>query len=547
MAELAAPERTYPWIGRLRALRSPWILALPLLAAIVFVAAFSSPMPLTDEWFFTKGIVRMQYFDLHTLAGWSSALDALPRRFGEHLVVLPFFVYWPIAEWAHYDSRWIIYTSVACMGLELLLLRRGLALPALVALPIALLLFCPSHYMEFLWGWQLTVTLSLLFPVAGLVLVDRMPIRGTLGAKLLRLSGGCLLFLLGTLSSAGGIFGFPCAFLLVLLKPFPWREKCAWLGVLVLAALGVYLLLMYEPEHHFQPAGRLLPCLLTALGASIWGSPVGIFEFAVDHWSVTGFVILACTVAVVARAAFVGALPRLALPLSLVALGLLCMSAIALARTVLGNWHVQSVLLVPCGAYAAAWLLWKEDRSRFASVPFYTLCAVVSACLFSYFRGFSEYGPGYNAYIRSIEERARGYLVNPVEADPQTTVMDLDPRMLLFLSAHDHPLFRAKPGQQAALPQGARVFLNLKQVQPPFEVEVVRGNLPRLTVLLPVAARARYVRARIGGAELLLQRIHPRLTLLPGADQPGVLCYCGLLVPSVLPAGKQPVELSLLR
>jgi hypothetical protein len=69
-----------------------WILFIagPLLGSIVFVRSFSSPMPLTDEWFFTQSIVALQKFDLGTSDGRADALHACPARFGGHCIALPF-------------------------------------------------------------------------------------------------------------------------------------------------------------------------------------------------------------------------------------------------------------------------------------------------------------------------------------------------------------------------------------------------------------------------------------------------------------------------
>src|SRR5262245_60121504 len=149
--------RTIPWI---EGLRSELVLLAPLIAAVVFVLKFAGALPLTDEWNYTHAIRALDGVDLWSRAGLAEAVRLYPMRHGEHLVGVPFLVYWPLAEWTHFDSRWIIGLTVAGFTAQMLIFRRWVVRSALAMLPIALVMFCPSHFMEFLWGWQFTVTLS---------------------------------------------------------------------------------------------------------------------------------------------------------------------------------------------------------------------------------------------------------------------------------------------------------------------------------------------------------------------------------------------------
>src|ERR1700675_2377802 len=133
------------------------LLLVPLLAAILFVRRYSIAFPLTDEWLFVRGAISLQSVDPFTSNGLADTLSRIPMRLSEHWVVVPFLVYYPIASWTHFDSRWFMYITVAVFALEALLYRRYLVTSSLGALPIVLLLFSPSHYMEFMWGWQLTL------------------------------------------------------------------------------------------------------------------------------------------------------------------------------------------------------------------------------------------------------------------------------------------------------------------------------------------------------------------------------------------------------
>src|SRR5262249_2453020 len=140
--------------------------------------------------------------------------------------------------------------------------------------------------------------------------------------------------------------------------------------------------------------------VLTALGATLWGSPVGLSDFSLDARSAGGLAIVACTVATVTRAGVRGQLAGLALPSSVTVFGYLCVVSIAMVRPYLGNWHVQYALPAVCGAYAVAYGLRRVDRSAWAAAPFFGLSALMASSVFGYYHGFTEYGPDFHRYIR---------------------------------------------------------------------------------------------------------------------------------------------------
>jgi hypothetical protein len=525
-----------------------WVLfAVPLVTAIVFVRRFGSAWPHSDEWFFTKAIIGLQRFDLHTLDGLRGAIGGIPVRFGDHIVAVPFLFYWPIAEWSDFDSRWLMLLTVATFAFEVLLLWRFVFERSLWAFPVALLFFCPSHYMEFLWGWQVTLSLSIAFAFAGLVVIDRTPHGAGWKVQAKHATVGLFLCALGMFSSAGALFVFPSAFLLVALKPKDGRARTAWLALLFVAMLLAGALQAMGPAHELHFGMQKVWWLLTALGDTILGSPVGRFRFGPDVHSALGLVIVACTIVVVCRATVIGALPQLALALAITLFGLLCTMSIAVSRDGLGNWHLQYTVPAIGGAYAAAWLLWRNDRSRWASAAFFTLLGVLALCVIGSWNGFRRYGPDYRGYVRAIEDYSRAYLVDPHARKPQPPYMDVTPPMLLFLSAHGHPLFAEvdAPRELVPLPDTARVFLNFEEIGQPSTLAVPRARLLRLTVALPASVDARGVVARIGGTDLVLRRISPENTPLPCCSEPGRVCYTGMIVPRVLGAGEYPMQLML--
>jgi len=275
-----------------------WALAaLPLIAAVVFVHRFAGPLPLTDEWSYTHALRLWHSLDLTDWEGIRSAWETYPARHSEHLVVLPFIIYAPLMELLNYDSRFIIYLTVASFATLALLFRSVFnSRPWLWGL-VCLILFCPSHYMEFMWAWQITLTWSVLWPVLGLYIIDRRgtatPIRNTLW--------GILAISLGTLSSAGGFFGFPAALLLVLLRENSPKIKLIQSAVVIGGGLLVYFIFMNSAARELSVGAREFWYILTVLGGTLWGTPVAVTEFGPGPTSIGGFLVLIALGAVLIR------------------------------------------------------------------------------------------------------------------------------------------------------------------------------------------------------------------------------------------------------
>jgi hypothetical protein len=523
------------WLSRVR-----WRVAscAPLVAAIVFVRMHATAMPLTDEWCFLKSVMSLQGVDVFSPDGLARITASFPARFGEHWVIVPFLYYWPVAQWAHFDSRWLVYTTVAAFAVQALIYRRYLVRSSLWALPIALVLFCPSHYMEFLWGWQFTLAFSVVFALTGLIVISRMRAPARWRAQIGYFVAGVFCLLLATLSSAGGFFGFPCALLLVALQPMRRRARVLWLVLISVATVATYAGFMWASSRDVSLGIGNVTYVCTALGATIVGSPVDLHEFGFDLRSATGFVLLACAVSVCVRSVIIGAVSQLSLALSVMLYGLLCLATIGMAREYLGNWHLQYALPAVCGAYASAYVLWKLDRSVYSAVPCFVSLAVLSMCLIGWINGFIDYGPSYHAYILKVEDHARRYLQNPLHPRPYPPPMDLDADMLLFLSAEQHPVFGDSASYSFAgpLPDDARVFVDGKEFTRPLTLSL-GGGLAVLTVTLPARMHVRGVMAGIGESRLLLRRVHPDNTKVACCAEPGVACYSGMLVGRLLGKG----------
>jgi hypothetical protein len=417
-------------------LRWPALLLLaPPAAAVVYVAMFATATPLTDEWIMLGAAV-----DLHK-HGWSlDTLRSIQIQHQQHLLIVPYLIYFPLEELFHYDTRALVGVTLICFAVQFAVFRSQLVKDDLAAFPIALLLFSPSHYMEFHWGFQFTLALSVTFPVVALAVLDRI------GDDITRVNIryyviGTVLLVLGALSSAPGYFGFFSAALLIALKPLPARTRMvlslSWVLIVALIYFGIA-----RPQAAAHTIGaREVLYVLTALGSVIWGSPVGTFKFGVDRNSLTGLVLILALILVLARVR-----PRfsaLALPIALIALGLGPIAAAGASRPYLGNWHLQLVLPAVCGIYAAAYIAWRRDRSPFSTALLASVVLLLLLNLNSYRLGFTVFGPSYHNYVSQIEHYILSYTPSLEKPFPHPGDRDIDAEMIKFLREKHHPLFEA--------------------------------------------------------------------------------------------------------
>lgn len=511
------------------------VLLPPLLAAVWFVHKYARELPLTDEWFYVHALRRLHDVDFGTLAGWAEALRLYPAKFNDHLVVVPFWFYAPIAELTGYDSRWAIALTVAAFAGQVWVFRAWVLRSAWAAVPVALVMFCPSHYMEFLWGWQITLTFSVVFPLAGLAVLEGTAEASAPAALVRRAALAVGWLLLGVFSSAGAAFAFLAAVVVIALKPMRLTRKVALAAGVFGVGLGVYFAFMRTGPQKLSFGVREFWDVMTALGATLWGSPVGLFEFKFDGRSAGGLAVLVCTAAALARGLVQRMAGRLALATGITLVGYLCMASIAMSRPYLGNWHVQYALPAVCGGYAIAYLVWREDRSWWARVPFFGLAALLTSCGYGYYKAITDYGRDYLRYIHSIENYQLLNLVEPGRPTPYPPQggNDMTGRLFLFLAAHDHALFAKVPPLKPAgpLPANAKFYID--------EQRVTTSALPLgrpdskvawLTIAVPGAPSWRVVRLRAGEQTLIAWRVHPA-HVPPACVQPDETYFMAALLP----------------
>ncbi len=505
-------------------------LALPVLAAAWFVAQFSTAMPLTDEWFFLRAVIALDEIDL-TPGNLGRILQLIPYKIYDHDVVVPFLLYWPIAELSNFDNRALLVLTLTIWTIILVVFRYFVVRSLWWTLPVAAVLFSPARYMELLWGFQFTIALSILFPVLGLVVLSRIGPDDSAGVQLRKALGAIALIVLGTLSSAGGFFGFIGAIVLLSLQRLPRTSKLMLLELLTGAMLVIYFLLMRDSGRVPVVDLRNILFILTALGASILGMPDAFTQFGLDARSVTGAAVVLAMLAAVLIAVRGRILPALALPAGIFAFGLTSVAAIAVARQYLGNWHLAYAAPAVTAAYMAAYIVFRDLRSVAAAQLCLSAMTVLMLAIFAYYNGFTEYGPQYNSYIRSIEQYARGYLANPsqVKPFPGTGGWDLDANMVWFLAEKRHEVFDA----------GNRTIFSAARIPVPQAKFIVSKNGENgpahvlLTAALPPGERADALILHTERADVILRRTDPRLVApLACAEE----CFTTWLLSGNLPA-----------
>jgi hypothetical protein len=412
------------------------LLLAPPAAAVVYVAMFATATPLTDEWIMLGAAV-----DLHKLHWSLHALQSIQIQHQQHLLIVPYLIYFPLEELFRFDTRALVAVTLVCFAVQLAVFRFQIVKDDLAAFPIALLLFSPSHYMEFHWGFQFVVALSVTFPVVALAVLDHIGDDFT-GVSIRHYVIGTVLLVFGALSSAPGYFGFLSAVVLITLKTLPSRTKIvvslSWVLIAALIFFGIAS--RWRSAHTLGV--REIFYVLTALGSIIWGSPVGTLKFGIDRDSLTGLALIVALIAVLARIR-----PRfslLALPIALISLGLGAIAATGMSRPYLGNWHLQLVLPAVCGIYAAAYIVWRRQRSWFNTILFSGVVLLLLLNLDGSYLGFTEFGPSYRNYVSKIEDYVLSYTPSLEKPFPHPGDRDIDAEMIEFLREKHHPLFEAQ-------------------------------------------------------------------------------------------------------
>ena len=491
-------------------------LCLPVIAAITFAGLFSTAMPLTDEWLFLRAVMRLEEAGLSSV---SRVLQLLPYKIYDHTVIVPFLLYWPIAELSNFDNRALLVVTLLCWIFVLIVFRYVVIRSAFWTLPVALILFSPARYMELLWGFQFTLALSILFPILGLAVLSRIQPEDSAAVQWKKSLVSIGLFFIGTLSSAGGFFGFVGAIVLLSFQQLQSASRMLLIELMTAAMLVAYFLLLRDSGQVPVIDLRNVLFILTALGSAVLGMPDAYTQFGLDARSITGAVICFVMVAALITAARHRLLSSISLASGIFVFGLCGVAAIAVARRYLGNWHLVYAIPAVTASYSAAYIVFRERRSLLAAQLAMSAAAILSLGLIAYYTGFTEYGPQYNAYIQSIERYARTYLANPAQAKPYpgTGGWDLDSDMVWFLAFKRHLVFAAEDKAVFAAPRTAvpeaTLFL-------PGNGDAI-GNAAHVLVVasLPPKERAAALIFQTARSEVILRKTNPRLIASGGCTR----------------------------
>ena len=401
----------------------------PVIATVIFIAIFASPFPLTDEWALVLDVMHAERGD------WSSFLWGI----NGHPLIVPFFIYWPIAELLRFDGRAQIGVTIVCFALQLLLFQRNSRPTTLEMIPAAILVFGLSHWMEFLWGIQMAFAIGITSAVWGLWMLNQYLMKGAV----IRLMGAMALMIIGSLSYGGGVLSYLSAIPLIIVSFSPFSRKLTAAILTIAIGFAIVVLLSHAPSVRIEPYRDFL-FLLTALGAFIIGSPVGITHFEWGTLSIMGII-----VAVVACSGIIYGLRtgfgEQTFYFAAVILGMTSLAAVSVTRPYLGNWHLQLALPAIYGAYG----LWlsaarASPPSPIAKIGF-TLCAtLLCGVLIADYIGFTSRGPDYCAYIKGIERYALNYETERTSPPPYPAPdarWNLNQNILNFLKRKHNGLF----------------------------------------------------------------------------------------------------------
>lgn len=419
---------------------SGWLCAAPaLIATVLFACVFSTATPITDEWYFLHAAINLHSLDWHAWADWKRIPEIYAFKPGDHVLALPFAIYLVVSELSNYDQRAEIAITIATLIVQIAVYRSVVSKSAWMTLILSVILFNPVRYMDFMWGYQFTIALSIMFVILGLAAFHRLGAREHAFWKTIVIS--LALMAAAIFSSAAGYFGLIGAAVMVSAMRIEARRKLAALAVIGAAFVALYLPLRPPSHAPITDWQRDALYVLTALGGVLWSSPLGLFSFPINVRSVTGAVLLLFFLVALWRAWTVERMSEIAFPLGLVAFSLLALAVMALNREYLGNWHLQFVAPAVCGIFMCAWVVSEGTRIRvgLAASMLILVGAIVGAK-----DAFLVHAPDYRADVRAIERYILGFTPNNPQPKPyadRPAEWDVDQTMIDFLARRHHPLF----------------------------------------------------------------------------------------------------------
>ena len=234
---------------------------LPFALLVAVVARYGVNVPYWDQW---ELLPLLQKSFAGTLT-----LSDLWQQHNEHRIFFPRLIMLALAHLTHWNIRAELVVNVL-LGLGIFfaaftLVRRTFcdtSSPSWWQPMLALLLFSLGQYENWMSGWQITILLSIMCVVTGVLVLTTRPFR------LLHLILALALGFIATFSLANGIFYWPIGLLVLAVtlrdqrvsKGAFWSQLAIWMVCMGITA-GAYMYHYQKPTQH--------PSLLTVLSAPI--------------------------------------------------------------------------------------------------------------------------------------------------------------------------------------------------------------------------------------------------------------------------------------
>src|SRR5262249_51061917 len=144
---------------------------------------------------------------------------------GDHVLALPFAIYLAVSELSNFDQRAEIAIAIATLIAQIAVYRSVVSKSAWMTLILSIIVFNPARYMDFIWGFQFCIALSIMFAILGIAALHRL---GSSDHGFWRtIVVGLAFMAAGILSSAAGFFGLVGAAAMLSAMRMDARRKLA--------------------------------------------------------------------------------------------------------------------------------------------------------------------------------------------------------------------------------------------------------------------------------------------------------------------------------
>ena len=252
------PMKKYPPLIN-RIMSSPainifcWIAAaLPALVTVYLVCRYGVDLPYRDDWALAVRIEK--------IFNSSFSLNDLFAQHNAHRIFFPLLLMLPTAVLSKWNIfYWLALSLVFAIGTFLLYVYQirvtkkkigdntaNLLIPA-----VSIMVFSQKQFINWLFGIQLIVFMSIFFVVAGIVLLSKNPFNSKYFI-LAAISG-----FMATFSFANGIIFWPLGVIIILLTPcssFKQKSKYAFCWLIITAATVYLFLYKYNTSQEVSPS-----------------------------------------------------------------------------------------------------------------------------------------------------------------------------------------------------------------------------------------------------------------------------------------------------